>query len=147
MRLLWWLRRYRICLQCERPGFDSWMGKIPWRREWLLTPVFGPEEFHGQRGWWVIVHGVTKSQTQLTDQHFSQQHCVEVNYYMFRLLKQYNRWLWNTYYALREKEMATHASILAWEIPWTEELGGLQSMESQRVSYDLVTKQTNETMT
>ena len=43
--------------------------------------------------------------------------------------------------------MATHASILAWEIPWTEELGGLQSMESQRVSYDLVTKQTNETMT
>ena len=31
-----------------------------------------------------------------------------------------------------EKEMATHSSILAWEIPWTEELGGLQSMGSQR---------------
>ena len=30
-----------------------------------------------------------------------------------------------------EKEMATHSSILAWRIPWTEELGGLQSMESQ----------------
>ena len=30
-----------------------------------------------------------------------------------------------------EKRMATHSSILAWEIPWTEELGGLQSMESQ----------------
>ena len=30
-----------------------------------------------------------------------------------------------------EKEMATHPSILAWEIPWTEELGGLQSMASQ----------------
>ena len=30
------------------------------------------------------------------------------------------------------KEMATHSSILAWEIPWTEELGGLQSMVSQR---------------
>ena len=29
-----------------------------------------------------------------------------------------------------EKEMATHSSILAWRIPWTEELGGLQSMES-----------------
>ena len=29
--------------------------------------------------------------------------------------------------------MATHSSILAWEIPWTEEPGGLQSMESQRV--------------
>ena len=31
-----------------------------------------------------------------------------------------------------EKEMATHSSILAWEIPWTEEPGGLQSMESQK---------------
>ena len=30
-----------------------------------------------------------------------------------------------------EKEMATHSSILAWEIPWTEESGRLQSMESQ----------------
>ena len=30
-----------------------------------------------------------------------------------------------------EKEMATHSSILAWEVPWTEELGGLQSMGSQ----------------
>ena len=37
--------------------------------------------------------------------------------------------------------MATHSSILAWEFPWTEETGGLQSMESQRVGHDLVTKQ------
>ena len=35
-----------------------------------------------------------------------------------------------------EKEMATHSSILAWEIPWTEEPGGLQSMGSQRVGHD-----------
>ena len=35
-----------------------------------------------------------------------------------------------------EKEMATHASILAWEIPWTEEPGRLQSMGSQRVRHD-----------
>ena len=35
-----------------------------------------------------------------------------------------------------EKEMATHSSILAWEIPWTEEPGGLQSLESQRVGHD-----------
>ena len=33
-----------------------------------------------------------------------------------------------------EKEMATHFSILAWEIPWTEEPGGLQSMGSQKES-------------
>ena len=32
-----------------------------------------------------------------------------------------------------EEEMATHSSVLAWKIPWTEEPGGLQSMELQRV--------------
>ena len=35
-----------------------------------------------------------------------------------------------------EQEMATHSSILAWKIPWTEEPGGLQSMGSQRVRND-----------
>ena len=35
-----------------------------------------------------------------------------------------------------EEEMVTHSTILAWEIPWTEEPGGLKSMESQRVRYD-----------
>ena len=35
-----------------------------------------------------------------------------------------------------EKRMATHSSILAWRIPWTEEPGGLQSMESQRVRHN-----------
>ena len=33
----------------RKPGFKSWVGKIPWRREWLPTPVFLPGEFHGQR--------------------------------------------------------------------------------------------------
>ena len=40
-----------------------------------------------------------------------------------------------------EKEMATHSSVLAWEIPCTEEPGGLQSMVLQRVGHDLGTKQ------
>ena len=35
-----------------------------------------------------------------------------------------------------EKGMTTHSSILAWRIPWTEEPGGLQSMESQRVRHN-----------
>ena len=35
-----------------------------------------------------------------------------------------------------EEEMATHSSILAWIIPWTDESGGLQSMESRRVGND-----------
>ena len=40
-----------------------------------------------------------------------------------------------------EKEMATHASVLAWEIPWTEEPGGMQSTGSQRFGHDRMTKQ------
>ena len=39
-----------------------------------------------------------------------------------------------------EKEMATHSSILAWRIPWTDESCGLQSMGSKRVGHDWVTK-------
>ena len=42
-----------------------------------------------------------------------------------------------------EKEMATHSSVLAWKIPWTEEPGGLQSMGSQRVRHDWVTTHTH----
>ena len=38
-----------------------------------------------------------------------------------------------------EKEMATHSSILAWRIPWTEEPSGLQSMGLQRVAHDWMT--------
>ena len=43
-----------------------------------------------------------------------------------------------------EKEMATHSGILAWEIPWTEEPGGLQSMGSQRVGHSLQAKNGQE---
>ena len=39
-----------------------------------------------------------------------------------------------------EQGMATHSSILAWRIPWTEEPGGLQSMESKKVEHYLATK-------
>ena len=40
-----------------------------------------------------------------------------------------------------EKEMATDSSVLAWEITWTEDPGGLQSLASQRVGHNLGTKQ------
>ena len=41
---------------------------------------------------------------------------------------------------LLEKEMATYSTIRAWEIPWTEEPPGLESMELQRVRHDLATQ-------
>ena len=39
----------KVCLQCMRPGFNFWVGKIPWRRKWQPTPVFLPGELHGQK--------------------------------------------------------------------------------------------------
>ena len=62
--------------------------------------------------WWAAVHGVTKSQTRLSDFAFT---------FHFHAL---------------EEEMATHSSILAWRIPGTEEPSGLPSMGSHRVGHD-----------
>ena len=39
----------KICLQCRRCGFDSWVRKIPWRKKWQPIPVFLPGKSHGQR--------------------------------------------------------------------------------------------------
>ena len=47
--LPWWLGWHGICLQCRRLRFNPWVRRIPWRREWLPTPVFLPGEFRGQR--------------------------------------------------------------------------------------------------
>ena len=43
--------------------------------------------------------------------------------------------IWSSVYCFREKAMATHSSTLAWQIPWTEEPGGLQSMGSLGVRH------------
>ena len=45
-------------VRVRRPGFNPWVGKIPWRRERLPTPVFWPGEFHG-----LCSPGVAKSRT------------------------------------------------------------------------------------
>ena len=53
-----------VCLQCGRPGFNPWVGKIPWRRKWQPTPVLLPGKSHGRRS---LVsysfHALTKSRT------------------------------------------------------------------------------------
>ena len=47
--LPWWLRWQSVCLQCGRPGFNSWVEKILWRRQWHPTPVIFPGKSHGWR--------------------------------------------------------------------------------------------------
>ena len=48
-RLPWWLSQERVCLQWRRLRFNTWVRKIPWRKEWQPTPVFLSRESHGQR--------------------------------------------------------------------------------------------------
>ena len=48
----------------QEATFDPWVGKIPWRKEWLPTPVFLPGGFHGQRSLAGYSPWVTKSQTR-----------------------------------------------------------------------------------
>ena len=62
--------------------------------------------------WWAVVHGVTKSQTRLSDFTFT------------------------FHFPALEKEMAIHLSVLAWGIPGTREPGGLLSMGLHRVGHD-----------
>ena len=65
-----------ICMQGGRPGFDPWIGKIPWRRKWQPTPVFLPgeswtEEPGGLESWQATVHRIAKSWTGLNDFTFT----------------------------------------------------------------------------
>ena len=56
-----------ICLQCRRPGFDSWVRKVLWRKKWQPIPVFLPGESHGQRSLAGYSPQDRKSWTQLSD--------------------------------------------------------------------------------
>ena len=62
--------------------------------------------------WWAAFHGVARSRTRLSD--------FTLTFHFHAL----------------EEEMATHSSVLAWRIPWTEEPDGLQSMGSLGVRHD-----------
>ena len=99
VRLPWWLRWQSICLQCRRPGFYPWVGKILWRRKWKPTPVFLPGKSHRQWSRVATVHGVarvvhdlvTKStprQTSIPPPTVPQSFTTHYTYYVFsQLLK------------------------------------------------------------
>ena len=55
-----------VSLQCRRPRFNPWVGKIPWRRKWQPTPVFLPRESHGQKSLAGCSPWGRKSQTWLS---------------------------------------------------------------------------------
>ena len=82
-----------------------------------------------REAWRAAIHGVAKSWIRLRDFTSPQR--------LKRLPAMRETWVRSLDREdTLEKEMATHSSILAWKIPWTDEPGRLQSMGSQRVGYD-----------
>ena len=53
-----WLGGQESTCQCRRHGFDHWIGKIPWRKEWQPAPGFFLRNPMDRRAWWATVHGV-----------------------------------------------------------------------------------------
>ena len=102
----------------RRHRFDPWVGKIPWRRKWQPAPVFLPRKCHGQRSL-VDYSPWGHKGSDMTERLNSQP--------------------WRVRSPGLEEGMATHSSILARSIPWTEEPGVPQSMGSPRVWHDWVT--------
>ena len=144
----------KICLQCGRPKFDPWVGKIPWRRGRLPTPVFWPGEFHGLYSPWGSQR-VGHDWATFTSLHFQQckgfssqflhilsSPCCLLTFgasLVAQLIKNppamQGTWVWSLAWEdPLEKGKATHSSILVWRIPWT-----LLAMGSQRVGHDWVT--------
>ena len=111
----WWLRQERIRLQCRRPEFDSWVGKIPWRREWLPTPVFWPREFHGLYTPW------DHKESDTTE------------------------WLSLSTSNILQESMATDSSVLAWRLHmdrgvWQAIFKGVAKSQTQVTKCEWVTK-------
>ena len=144
-RFHWWIERLflkvlkgfpggsdgkkKICLQCKRPGFNPWVEKIPWRRNsnpLQSSCLENPQRQRSLRGCSPRGHKELDTTEQLSVRAHTHTHThtgVARNK-RCSLITGLGR--------SPEKEMATHSSILAREISWTEGPGGLQSMESQK---------------
>ena len=143
------------CRRQERCGFFPWVGKIPWRREWLPIPVFLPGKSHGWRSltgyspWGCKESDMTKQLSMHTHRPMPPHSSTLVwkipwteepgrlqsmgSQRVGHLLSDFT---FTFHFHALEKEMATHSSTLAWKILWMEELHRLQSMGSQRAGHD-----------
>ena len=109
----------------KRSGFDPWVGKIPWSRKRLPTPVFWPGEFHGLYSPWGCKELDTTERLSLFNTTLWSFPVGSAITYSLSMQEKQETWVpslgWED---PLEKEMTTHYSILAQEIPWTEELVG-----------------------
>ena len=135
-----WLRWQRICLQCRRPRFSPWVGKIPWRREWQHTPVFLPGEFHGQMilldysPWGLKESDMTEWRAVLLHSPlgFSCGSVVKIICPQCRRCRRhwFSPWVWKITW---RRAWQPTPVFLPWRIPRKEEPGGFQSIGSHRI--------------
>ena len=95
--LSWWLKRLSICLQCRRPGFNPWVGKISWRRERQPTPVFWPGKSRGPRGLVGYIpwsHKELDTTQQLHFQGFSCLNAASLGAYFSSLIPSFKNICW-----------------------------------------------------
>ena len=106
----------------KRPGFNPWVGKIPWSRKRLPTPVFWPGEFHGLYSPWGCKELDTTERLWLFNTILWGFPIGSAIKYSRSMQEKQETWVpslgWED---PLEKEMTTHSSTLAREIPWTEE--------------------------
>ena len=128
----------------QKPGFDPWVGKIPWRRKWQPTPVFLPGESHG-RGSLVGYSPWGCKESDTTERlhfHF---------HFHFQSKTRFPRWFSGKESACNagdvgsilgqedslEKEMSTHSCTLPWKNPRQRSLRGYSPWSHWRVRHEL----------
>jgi len=94
-------------MRCKSCNFNLWVGKVSWRRAWQSTQVFFLKNPMDRGAWWIIVHGATKSQMQLSDwvHTLVWDHHSKISQQIFQL--QFLRKLWNEKYVGTSKNNRT----------------------------------------
>ena len=130
-------------LQCRRSGFNSWVGKILWRRKWLPTPIFFRGESHGQKNLAGYSPQGHKREVDMTKQLNKNK---RVNDALERFLTSCAQCFTCTYSVLPGLLRSGHllsppGAVWGDYLPGTGKPGMLQSMGSQRAGHDLATRQ------
>ena len=138
LKLPWWLSVKESASQCRRHGIHPWLRKIPWRREWQLSPVFLRGKSHGQRrlaGYNPWGHKESDMTEQLSTHTYQ------------KGLPWWLRW-YRTHLQFRRPEFDPWVGKIPWrrawqpspvflpgESPWTEEPGRLQYLWLQNQTW------------
>ena len=147
-RAPWWLSWQRARLQCRRPQLNSWVGKTPWRREWLPTPIFlgfpggsAGKESACNAGDPSSIPGSGRPPGEGNGYPLQYSWASLVAQLVKNLPAMQETWVWSLGWKdPLEKGTATLSSILAWRIPWTVESIGLQRVGNDWVTFTFIFK-------